>query len=142
MARVLYGVGTGQRICLVRIYIEMFVEPSRSTSPSMHLKGVWAIHHLYKAAQILVDPIDIPQTGLGLFGESAARRSAAQYKSARRRRAGGRGGERMMMMETMMKMRRTMTRHPAQIRADERRQAHQLPLRRATYGLDLGFLPR
>ena len=28
MARVLYGVGTGQRICLVRLYIEMFAEPS------------------------------------------------------------------------------------------------------------------
>ena len=60
MARVLYGVDTGQRIYLVRLYIKMFTEPSRSTSPSMQLKGAWAIHRLYEVAQILVDPTDIP----------------------------------------------------------------------------------
>ena len=37
----------------------------------------------------MVDPTDIPQTGLGLFGESAARHSTAQYESPRRGRAGG-----------------------------------------------------
>ena len=60
MARVLYGVGTGQRICLVWFYIEMFAEPSRLTSPSMHLKGAWAIYRLCEAAQIPVDPTNIP----------------------------------------------------------------------------------
>ena len=55
----------------------------------MYLKGAWAIHCLCEVAQIMVDPTDIPQTELGLFRESAARRSATQYDSARRGRAGG-----------------------------------------------------
>ena len=107
MARVLYGIGTGQHVCLIKLYIKMFTEPYHSTSPSMHLKGAWAIHRLCEAVQILVEPTDIPQTGLGLFGESAMRRSAAQYESARRGQAGERGGEEMM---TMMAMTTMMTR--------------------------------
>ena len=55
----------------------------------MHLKGAWAIHRLCEVAHIPIDPTDIPQIRLGLFGESAARRSAAQYESAKRGRPGG-----------------------------------------------------
>ena len=46
---VLYGVGTG-RVCLVHFYILMFFEPSRHTSPILHLKGAWFIHHLCEVA--------------------------------------------------------------------------------------------
>ena len=71
-SRVLFAIGTGQRVCLARLYIEFLIVPTYHTTPIQHLKGAWAIHRVCDAAQIPPLPTDIPITGLGRFGEAAA----------------------------------------------------------------------
>ena len=72
-------VGTEQRINLSRLYIELLTEPTHHTSHTKHFKGASAIHIVCKVAQIPIEVTDIPQTGLELFRESMARKSATQF---------------------------------------------------------------